>query len=585
MSLQKVWLRRVAGLLLSLPALPMLAQGVPGLGQGGGMELTPPVLRSLRQLSEGAIQWNKAFLQDDREVARGELDRVLGAAERLGMKSLPDLSLSAVALGVEAAESGDFSRAVWALEAAEELDPERPETLFGSSLVARLKGSYVRSLTDSLRGYVRLFRFPFERGIFLVDLILWGLVTLAVASILFLLLEMALKGQAVGLDLQELLARILPTWIAFVLTALILVGPLALPNGLFWLLLVWSVILWGYGSIQERLVLIAIWLFFGAVPLVLEQAERQLSVVTSPAYQVTHNLRDGRLYGRLFTDLAVLNTILPRSVAVKHLEGDLHARLDQWDQARSIYSEVLESEADNAAVLNNLGVYFFIHGDNGGAARHFERATSADLESPTAFFNLSQAYSASYLYKDARRALREAQRVDAETVSAWIRQDEKVPVRLVQGSFDRLPEIREQLRQSRERPETTGSTRLQWVRRGMSLIIAAGLVLMALALHLARRGFGYSEPMMPRSQRSSGLVQLLKILVPGLASASEGRGFAAYLAFLPPVALLVLPFSKYWGVRIPWGFDPGGTLVWVAATLGLVVILLVRLLRYRSLEA
>jgi len=282
MSLRRVSLG-VVGLLLGLVAYSAFGQAVSASNHGGGMALSPSVLRSLRQLNEGAIQWSKAFLQDDREEAKGELDRVLGAANRLGMESLPDLNLSAITLAVDAAESGDFSRAAWALEAAEKLDPRRPETLFGSSQVARLRGSYLQSLTDSLGGYLRLLRWPFERGIFLVNAMFWGLATVAISSILFLLLLIALKGQVVGLDLQELLGRFLPHWFAFGLSAAILVSPIALPNGLFWLLVVWSLLLWGYGSIQERIVLIGIWFFFGAVPLAMEQAERRLAIVTSPA--------------------------------------------------------------------------------------------------------------------------------------------------------------------------------------------------------------------------------------------------------------------------------------------------------------
>ncbi|MCB1036105.1 MAG: tetratricopeptide repeat protein, partial [Acidobacteria bacterium] len=578
-------IRAVGGcFLLALLLAPAIAGAASGPGQGAGMELGPPVQQSLRQLSEGAIQWNKAFLQDDREDAKKELDRVLGVAQVLGMKSLPDLNLSTIALAVEAAEAGDFARADWALEAAERLDPDRPETLFGGSLVARLRGSYLNSLTDSFKGYLRLFHFPTERGVFLIDVALWVLVTLAVSSALFLLLQIALKSQAVGLDLQELLGRFAPQWMAFLLTGIILVAPLALPGSLFWLLLVWSVILWGYCSLQERFVLIAIWLFFGAVPFALEQVERQFSLVTSPAYQVVYNLREGRLYGRLFTDLEVLRTILPKSIAVRHVEGDLHASLDQWDQARATYAEVLEAEPNSAAVLNNLGVYFFIHGDNGGAAQHFQRATSSDLNSAIAFFNLSQAYSNDYLYKDARRALEEAQRIDPEAVGAWIQENQPVPVRLIHGGLQRIPQIRRELLEARGRPQATGSSMLQLARRWLSLIVSAAVLLMALTLHLARRGFGYSEPVLPRMSRSAW-APLLSVLVPGLSSAGEGKGIAAFMAFVPPVALLALPFSEVWGVRIPWGFDPGGQLLWVVATLGLVVILLVRLLRYRSLEA
>lgn len=386
------------------------------------------------------------------------------------------------------------------------------------------------------------------------------------------------------IDLAELLARPLPKWLALVVTLVILAGPFFLPFGLLWFFVLWSVLLWGYGSAQERIVLMLIWLLAGTIPIGLAELDRRVSVAYSPAVRALHGLEQGRLSGSLFTDLSVLRAVLPQSTAVQHLEADLHANLGQWDVARSLYGQVLSDEPQNPAARNNLGVHLFLHGDNGGAARSFEKASDVDLSTAEAFFNLSQAYSASYLYKDSRRALREAQRIDPKSVGIWIQEAETQPVLLVQGGVARIGEIREALLATTSSSEEVVLPVVGEVRRGFSLLVACALILIAAALHLARRGFGYSEPSASLIRSGSAADLLLRVLVPGLFSAQDGRGLASYFAFLPVVGLLLLPLSWKWGYRQPWGYESGSALPWVLATLGLVGLLVFRLLRQRGLD-
>jgi tetratricopeptide (TPR) repeat protein len=571
-------------------SLAVLAAGSPLAGQANspayqtGIELTVPTQRSLRQLGESSIQWQRSFVQGDREVADRELDTALGVAERFEMATLPDLSLAVLVRAAEAAEGGDAERARWALEAAERLDPMRPETAFAAAQVARSQGRFLSALGRYLAGYGRLLQFKPERRLWIQNGISWLIFSAMVTAALYLILLIGLRGYVVALDLTELFARILPSPLAWALTALLLLGPLLLPYGPLWFLVLWSILLWGYGSQQERIVLVVVWLVAGAVPLVVEEQQRIQTLEASPAMRAVHSLEEGRLYGRLFTDFGVLKAVLPKSNAVKQLEADLHIRLGQWDLARAIYGELLDDEPENGDVFNNLGVYFFLHGDSGGAIQNFERATVVSPTYAEAFFNLSQAYSNSYHYQNAQRALQEAQRLDQSSVGTWLQEVTVKPVRVREGGMERRQEILRELQAVLEPQDATVSSQLLLVRRGFSLLISIGIALIAIALHFARRGFGYSQPSLRLIGERTNLDRLVRVLVPGIGALRSGRGVAALLAFLPIVALALLPFSRLWGNRLPWGFEPGALLPWLVTLVGIVLVLLIRLLMLRRSE-
>ena len=100
-----------------------------------GLELTSPVRLQLRLLNEHWRTWTRAFYQVEEETAASALEQLLATADRLGMPRLPDLASAASAFAVSAAASGDFDRSGWALDAARQLDPGRPETHFAAAAV------------------------------------------------------------------------------------------------------------------------------------------------------------------------------------------------------------------------------------------------------------------------------------------------------------------------------------------------------------------------------------------------------------------------------------------------------------------
>jgi tetratricopeptide (TPR) repeat protein len=538
-----------------------------------GLEMTAPVRQTLKQLEEQWLQW---IVQNNRQEAENAVEDLLDTAHQIGMRRLSDLSAGAVARAVQAAKQKDFPRAHWALEAAERFDPGRPETAFAESTVDRLQGDWLGAAAARLRAYPRLFGHPLERYLWLQNLLVWVLILLVMAGCLFLAVQMLTKGSALFRDLAELFGRWLPRPVAMAAAGLALLWPAVLPYGLLWLPLYWSILLWGYASTSERLVLVALWLLLGISPVVLDAQRRQVAVALSPPSLAMESLEEHRLYGSLFSDLGVLRSLLPRSVAVKHLLADVHRSLGQWDQARSLYRQVLEVEPDNTSALLNLGAYSFLKADFGAAIQSFQKAAKVDGANAAAQYNLSQAYSESYMFDEQKVALRRAQEIDFGKVNSWMANSQQRVV-TVPGGLARIPEIRRELLESWSGGGREGHAgRSDLFRRGRSLLASLSLVLVAAALHLARRPFGYKER--PAGIFSDGASDRWgRVLLPGVASAEVGEGAKAYLAILVPTALLMLPLFGTLGARIPWRYDPGNLTSWVLAILGLALYFGVRL--------
>jgi tetratricopeptide (TPR) repeat protein len=566
----------LAVLALAFLLLPAGAAGEAPSPQVTGVEMTGPVRQTLKQIEEQWLDW---IVQTNPQQADRAVNGLLEIARQLGMSRLPDLSAGAVATAVQAARQKNFDRAHWALGAAERFDPRRPETAFAESTVDWQQGNYLGAAAARLRAYPRIFLHPMERYLWLQDLLLWALILLLVTGGLFLAVQMLTKGTSLFQDLADLFGRKLPRSIAYVLAGVVLLWPLALPSGPLWLILYASVLLWGYASASERAVMIALWLLLGAAPQLVELQRRQVAVELSPPGLAMQSLQDHRLYGSLFADLGVLRGVLPQSVAVKQLLGDVHRSLNQWEIARALYRQVLEAEPKNAAAMINLGDYAFLKGDFNSAIQSFQQAAAADPQNPAAPYNLSQAFSESYMFDEQKGALRRAQDLDLARVNNWMANPQQRVVALP-GGLNRIPEIRRELAASWGGKEVRSGPQ-EILRRGLSVFLSLSLVLIALTLHVARRPFGYTERAAEVFPEGA-FDRWGRILLPGVASAEIGEGVRSFLALLLPTALLMLPLLGRLGTTIPWRYDPGNLTSWILAVLGLAIYFSVRLRRELS---
>jgi tetratricopeptide (TPR) repeat protein len=260
------------------------------------------------------------------------------------------------------------------------------------------------------------------------------------------------------------------------------------------------------------------------------------------------------------------------------LLADVHRVLGQWEQAQPLYREVLSKEPNKPSILVNLGAYHFLQGDYTSAIESFQDAVDADPNNAAALYNLSQAFNEGFLYSESRAVLDRAVDIDEARVTAWLRRAGPDRVLTFSGGLGRGGEIRralleERISAGREQGEAITSSRRVWTPVLLLLLAAA-----AVGLHFLRRRHGYSDLPEWTAESESLSERLLRILVPGLDSAQKGRGLRAFLAWLVPVGLLLLPLGGRRLFRLPWGFDPGSTLLWWIAGVGLLLLVVVRVL-------
>ena len=550
-------------------------------GDLGGMELTAPVRHQLWRLQQAWQEWSKHFIAGDREKADNEIQQLLSITEHLGMARLPDLSTAAAAFSVKYAREGDFERAYWARTAAEELDFGRPETAFARSTVQRLEGDFFGAVISGMRGYIAVLQMPLERKLWLNNIGLWLLFTLLMSGVVFVCLLMLTQGRKLFYDLSRLYSPPLQPLAANLVTLLLLLWPLFLPSGWVWLVIFWSVLLWAYGTSNQRGTLIALWLLLGLTPVAVSYQQRATQVALVPASRLVDNLAAGRLYGSMFSDLEVLRSVVPDSDVVTEIIADLHRRLRQWDYARAIYTELSQdperATRNTAPAYSNIGVFHHRKGDYETAVNYFKRATDADPTLPEAFFNLSQAYAQLYDFNNQHEAMAKAKELGGDRVDQWndagITAEESAVA--VDGGLRRVSELRNRIDELwRGKPKGQDLASL-W-RRFRALLVAFAAIALAFSLSQLRRQMGsLSDRLAPSSVRIEDS-RWARALIPGLASMAKGRGISAYIGIAIPVGLILVSAVRGFGYRATLATSPAHWLAIGTAALILALVYAIR---------
>lgn len=539
-----------------------------------GFVVTSPIRQTLHQIQEEWETWKRGYFQADEGATASATKDLLRVTRELGLENLPDLSVAASIYAVRAAEARDTKRAAWVLEAAEALDAGRAETAFARAIVRRTQGDWIGAALAIGDGVIRSMRRAESRTILLHNLLLWLLMVAVASGALFVVVQMAAKGADLIHDVVRALAPPLPFAMALPLAVAAVLWPLLLPNGLLWVCALWALLLWGYGTVSERFVLLALLLLVGLAPALLRVQQRAVQLNLSPPARAMAAMARGDLYAGLFRDLQVLTSLLPDDPAVAEFESDLHRRLGQWEIAHIRYHEQLENEPANAIVANNLGVYFFRKQDFASAIIYFERATQADALLVEGFYNLNLAHSQNYEFAEARQALARAKELGGARVDAWLEAEGSNSRAIVaNGSFARYQEIRSALRRKWGRESVPV---LAALRGDLSVSVGLTVVLLAIAIHLLRRRHGYSFSFARDAHPRSTASRLRRALIPGYASALEGAGLAALGGVTLATAVITLPLFHQIGYRSPVGVDAGVSLPMVFGGVALLILVVLR---------
>jgi tetratricopeptide (TPR) repeat protein len=543
------------------------------------LDLSPQALTQFVRLQDGWLEWLAAAHQGDRERVTVAVDRLLSDARDLGMERLPDLSLGAAGQALAFAREDRFEVAGWCIAAAEALDPGRPEVAFAAARVADLEGETWSSIRHQADGFQRLLSEPLAFYLFRADLGYWALFSMLIAGALFVAALMSTRGVELFHDVYSFVNRYVPESIAIGLTLVLMLWPLFLPAGLLWLALYWSVLLWSYGSIVERVILVGLWVVLGFSPTLINEQRQQMRVALAPTVLSMDSLANGRLRGSLFGDLATLREALPESAAVTQLIADLHATLKEWSSAQVLYANIIQEEPENGSALVNLGACYFNQDDYTRSMEYFQRAAQTEQGAAMARFNMSQTLSELYRFREAARELGIAQELTSQEVRAWLRRAAYDRVMIMDGGLRRADEIRDELVATWR----SGEGDARWSRFGPSLVslpLALAFVLIAVALHFVVRK--NSQENAPRVKAMAPEGSYRAVFLPGLVEVEDGHPILAFCALFILVGLVSLPLAGELGYRLPWIFSTGNQPAQWLSWFGLGIFFLFRYLRQRS---
>jgi len=531
------------------------------------MPLTSPAKSTLSALQDNWLQWDSAFLRGEEAAAEVAVADLLQAAAELGMTRLPEVCFAVLARATQSAADGNTVRAKWAIEMAERLDSGRPEAAFASADVARQEGRYLAMIGHQMRGYARLARAPIILRLTGENLLIWALAAVILSGVLYVSLQLAAHGVTLIEDLAEVVARARPLTTAYLIALVVVILPALLPAAWVALPFYWAILLAPYARWSERAVVAAVVAVLIATPVLLGAQARRVAVELSGPMRAARSLEERRLYGALVNDVQTLASELPGRPPTLHLLADLHQDLGQAEYARLLYQRLLDVEPVNTAANNNLGTYYLRRRETKQAIDYLERAASIDPSRIEPHRNLWVLYRDYLAFEEAERVLARVRALAPGRVATWFSEGPST-IAVMRDGYTRSGEIRDALAaKHRDRTQLDAPPpRVSPLR--LLVLVAFVAIAAALATLLVRIG-----PRAGRGARRMAPVGRVAAWVPGLPSMLAGRGGKAFFALLVPVAVILLPRMTVLGFRLPWGYDPGVSMAWMASAVLLALYL------------
>ena len=451
-----------------------------------------------RQIRGSWFSWLTAQEEGDSIVARAKIDEILKYAQKIEIRRITDLALSATVLGRRQLEQGKPALAREAFQSATRLDPDLPEPRWARVALAARTRQW-SALVPEFLGAVRATLADGEsRQTLGTRLVLVLIHTAAVLAAAFILVLLVRHGRRWAHDLVETASRILPGGSGALLLAVAMaLAPLLLSFDILWYGLFLFVVLFGYATWPQKLAVGSAVVLAVALFPVLDRIAANLALVSSPIVRGAEALEESRYDQRVLDNLEAAKNVLPDDPDIRFLLGRLYQALGQNDRAVAEYTAAAQFSPREARSLINRGNIRFVDGDLGSAQEDYQEALRRDPRNVPARYNLALLFAETFRTVEAAKTLNEARAIDVRQVQAY--QDAPTLVKVVSRDFP-VEAAREKVASLERDPR---SRRLLGHFRGYSVlaawktpILAGVLVAIAAALLLDRwrlRGRGYAS--------------------------------------------------------------------------------------------
>ena len=395
-----------------------LLLATPAAGQGNDRVID---LRASRPPSANSFEalWS-AYRKADREGDNERRLNALGEIRRFRVeRNVRSLEVYALALfggGLERLAKGERDRAEEDFRAAIGLDPHLPDAYFGLALAEFKKGplGILPAARSTLAGLGA--RLPTLRGRhYLVTLLIPAtLLALFGTATVFALAMVIRHGTLLLHDLEEAIGPARNRAIPVALYAVALLLPAVAFQGWGWLPLWWLALLFLYLGSVERIVAAVIVLAGLAVGPLVSTLDDRILAGGNPLAKAAVLAVEGASDRRAVAVLEAAGREHPEDRDLVYLLGAHYKKTGRYDEAASLYRELLRARSSDTIALNNLANIEFARGEYEAAIARYKQGIDAGTGGETAatlFYNLSLAHLQRFEYQPAQEARSQADRL------------------------------------------------------------------------------------------------------------------------------------------------------------------------------
>jgi tetratricopeptide (TPR) repeat protein len=407
-------------------------------------------------------------------LARAKVDEILKHSQKIEIRRMTDLALSATLLGRRELAAGKSDSAREAFTAAIRFDPDLPEPRWARLALAASSRAWGDLLPDLLGAFRATFADGESRRVVVVRMVLIFLVTACAAALAAILVLLIRHGPRLVHDLRESAEGVLHGRASGLAVAAFLIAPLLLSLDVLWLALFLFVLVFGYATWRQKVATsLALVLSMLLLP-VLDRVAYELSIASSPILRAAEALDESRYDQRILDNLEAAKNILPDDVDIRFLLGRLYQALGQNDRAIAEYTSGSRMASRDIRCLVNRGNIRFVDGDLGSAQEDYQEALKRDGRSIAARYNLALLFAETFRASEAAEILREARALDARSVQRF--QETPTLVKVVSIGFtpDEAREKIERMEEDNRSRRLLGQYRSYRLQDGLGLPRFAG---------------------------------------------------------------------------------------------------------------
>ena len=352
-----------------------------------------------------------------REIRRLRIER--------NVKSLEEIALASVARGLAALRQGELEAAESSFLGATELDPFLPDAHLGLALTyMKKKGplGVLPAISATFAGLTA--RIPTLRGqVYLCSLLVPVALLALLAAATVLAFSLVLRhGALLQHDLEESFGGSRRGTAPLVAYSVLLFLPLLTFQGWGWLPLWWLVLLFVYLSRAEKMVCLGVLLSTLLVAPLVRTLDARLLAAENPLFRASVLAIEGGPDQRAIDDLERAYQANADDKDLVYLLALQYKKAGRYDDAATLYREVLRTAPADPVALNNLANIEFARGEPQAAIARYKQGIESGPGSEIAatyYYNLSLAHLQRFEYQPHQEARSQADRLSPSLVSEY----------------------------------------------------------------------------------------------------------------------------------------------------------------------